>query len=365
MTKTSRETLRIPGPTPVPPAVMEAMQREMMPHRGAAFREFYTETLRLAQRVHRTDNDVFIWPGSGSAGWEAAIVNLFSPSDRVLATVAGDFGDRFAKVAAAFDLDVRRLDVPWGQAVTPEAVRRALEETPDAKGVLVAYNETSTALTNPLPEVAAVVRDHGALVVVDAVSAAGGLPLETDAWGLDVVLSGSQKAWMCPPGLLLMAISPRAWEAYEHARFPRYFWDFGAARRNAANGMSPTTPPLTMLYALRAALELIETEGLERVWERHRRVGEVVRASVAAVGLQLFPDPAYASNTLTGVRPPEGIPARDLVAAMRERHGIELEAGKGPIVDDILRIGHMGWVEEPELEWAVAAIGETLEAWDP
>ncbi len=207
-------------------------------------------------------------------------------------------------------------------------------------------------------------RDHGALVVVDAVSAAGGLPLETDAWGLDVVLSGSQKAWMCPPGLLLMAIGSRAWEAHEHASFPRYFWDFGAARRNAANGMSPTTPPLTMLYALRAALELIETEGLERVWERHRRVGEVVRASVAALGLQLFPDPAYASNTLTGVRPPNDIPARDLVAAVRKRHGIELEAGKGPVIDDILRIGHMGWVEEPELERAVAAIGETLEAWD-
>jgi aspartate aminotransferase-like enzyme len=363
MVKSSRETLRIPGPTPVPPPVMAAMQREMMPHRGGEFQEFYTETLRLARWAHRTENDVLVWPGSGSAGWEAAIVNLFSPGDPVVAAVSGDFGDRFANVAARFGLDVRRLDVPWGEAITPQLVDAALELHHDAKAVLIAYNETSTAVTNPLQEIAQVVRDHGALIVVDAVSAAGGLPLEMDAWGLDIVLSGSQKAWMCPPGLMLMAIGPRAWDAYEVAQFPRFFWDMGSARQNAANGMSATTAPLTMLYALRAALEMIEAEGLERVWERHRRVAKAVRSGVAELGLDLFPDSRYASNTLTGVRPPTGITARELVAAVRSRHGIELEAGKGAIVDDIVRIGHMGWVDQPELELAVAAIGETVAAW--
>ncbi len=357
----SRETLRIPGPTPVPPEVVAAMGREMISHRGAEFRAFYLELLGLARRAHRTEGDVLIWPGSGSAGWESVVVNLFSPGDQVLATVCGDFGHRFAGVAETFGLDVERLEVPWGRAITPGAVGEALARRPGTKAVLVAYNETSTALTNPLPEIAAVVREHGALVVVDAVSAAGGLPLETDAWGLDVVLSGSQKAWMCPPGLLLMAIGPRAWAAHETARFPRFFWDWTAARRQAEQGMTPTTPPLSLLFGLDAALRMISQEGIEVTWARHATLGELVRVDLLGRGLRLFPDPDYASNTVTGFRPPEGIAARAVVAAVRERHGIALEAGKGAIVDSVVRLGHMGWVHEPEMRLALDAIGESVE----
>ena len=361
MARSSRETLRIPGPTPVPPEVMAAMQREMMPHRGEAFQEFYAETLRLARLAHRTESEVLVWPGSGSAGWEAAIVNLFSPGDTVVAAVCGDFGSRFAKVAETFGLDVRRLDVPWGQPVLPDAVDAALASAPGAKALLVAYNETSTALMNPIREIAAVVHGHGALIVVDAVSAAGGLPMEVDAWGLDLVLSGSQKAWMCPPGLMLTAIGPRAWEAHERARFPRFFWDFGTARENAARGMSATTAPLTMLYALRAALEMIHAEGLAAVWERHRRLATGVRTALTEKGFELFANADFASDTLTGVRPPRGVAARDVVKAVRQRHGVELEAGKGPIIDDIVRLGHMGWVHQPELDEAVGALVDVLE----
>ncbi|MGI8643185.1 MAG: pyridoxal-phosphate-dependent aminotransferase family protein [Thermomicrobiales bacterium] len=360
-TTTSRETLRIPGPTPVPPEVMAAMQWEMMPHRGEAFQEFYLETLRLARLAHRTESDVLIFPGSGSAGWEAAIVNLFSPGDMVVAAICGDFGARFAKVAATFGLDVRRLDVPWGEPVLPDAVNAALDAAPGAKALLVAYNETSTALMNPIEEIAKVVRAHDALIIVDAVSAAGGLPMEVDVWGLDLVLSGSQKAWMCPPGLMLTAIGPRAWEAYERSTFPRFFWDFGTARDNAAKGMSATTAPLTMLYALRGALEMIQAEGLENVWDRHRRLATNVRTAITERGFELFPNADFASNTLTGVRPPHGMAARDVVKAVRERHGIEFEAGKGPIIDDIVRLGHMGWVHQPELEIAVSALLDVLE----
>lgn len=361
MSAPSRETLRIPGPTPVPPEVMAAMQREMMPHRGTEFQEFYSETLRLARLAHRTESDVLVFPGSGSAGWEATIVNLFSPGDTIVAAICGDFGARFAKVATAFGLDVRPLEVPWGEPVLPEAVDAALEAAPDAKALLVAYNETSTALMNPIEEIAQEVRAHDALIVVDAVSAAGGLPMEVDAWGLDLVISGSQKAWMCPPGLMLAAIGPRAWEAYEQSTLPRFFWDFGTARDNATKGMSATTAPLTMLYALRAALEMIHAEGLETVWERHHRLATFVRNAITKGGYELFPNAAYASNTLTGIRPPEGMAAREVVKAVRERHGIELEAGKGPIIDDIVRLGHMGWVHQPELEIAVAALLEVVE----
>ncbi|MDQ3167653.1 MAG: aminotransferase class V-fold PLP-dependent enzyme, partial [Chloroflexota bacterium] len=171
----SRETLRIPGPTPVPPEVVAAMGREMISHRGAEFRAFYLELLGLARRAHRTEGDVLIWPGSGSAGWESVVVNLFSPGDQVLATVCGDFGHRFAGVAETFGLDVRRLEVPWGTAVTPAALTAALNEHTDVKAVFLTHNETSTGITNPLPELARLVNDHGALTIVDAVSSAGGL----------------------------------------------------------------------------------------------------------------------------------------------------------------------------------------------
>jgi aspartate aminotransferase-like enzyme len=356
---------RLPGPTPLPPAVLAAMQREMIHHRGPDFKALYAEVLRLARRVHRTEGEVFTWPASGSAGWEVAIVNLISPGAAVLAAVCGDFGDRFARVGVAFGLDVRRLDVPWGQAVTPADLRAALEMQPDVTAVFLTHNETSTGVTNPLPELAAIVRDHGALVIVDAVSSAGALPLETDGWGLDFVLSGSQKAWMCPPGLLIAAVGERAWAAHERARFPRFFWDLTAARTSAAAGMTPTTPPLTMLYAYHAALELILDEGIEAVWARHHALGELTRATLDRLGLELFADRAYASDTLTAFRPPAGVAVRDMLETLRREHRVEMQKGQGPIADEILRIGHMGWAHEPAIRDALAAIDATVRTLAP
>jgi aspartate aminotransferase-like enzyme len=353
-------TLRIPGPTPVPPEVIEAMRRPMIPHRGPAFKAFYPEVLRLARQVHRTEGDVFTWPASGSAGWEVAVVNLLSPGDPVLATINGDFGVRFARVATAFGLDVRRLEVPSGQAVTPDRLRRALDEHPDVKAVFLVHNETATGVTNPIAELARLVRDHGALVVVDSVSGVGGLPLEMDEWGLDFVLSGSQKAWMCPPGLLICAVGPGAWEAVERSTFPKFYWDLRANRKSAAEGMTPTTPSLTLLYAYHAALERIVGEGVDEVWDRHRRLGDLTRAGVADLGLALHADPAYASNTVTAIKMPDGIPARELVKAARHQHGLELGAGQGAEADAMIRIGHMGWVDEPELRRTLDVLAAVL-----
>jgi len=351
---------RLPGPTPLPPAVLAAMQRAMIPHRGPVFRDLYAETLRLARLVHRTEGEVFTWPASGSAGWEAAIVNLLSPGDPVLAVVTGDFGDRFARVGVALGLDVRRLDVEWGRAATPRMLSAALNEHPDVKAVFLTHNETSTAVTNPLRELAAVVRDHGALVIVDAVSSIGGLPLETDDWGLDFVLSGSQKAWMCPPGLLIAAVGPRAWDARARSTYPRFFWDITTARTTAAKGMTPTTPPLPLIYAFHTALTMIVEEGVEAVWARHRALGELTRAGVRHLGLELFPDPAYASDTVTAFRPPAGVSVQAILDVMRRDHATEVANGQGPIADEIVRIGHMGWAHEPALRQTIAALGETV-----
>ncbi len=347
---------RLPGPTPLPPPVLAAMQRPMIPHRGPAFRALYTETLALAREVHRTEHPVLTWPASGSAGWEVAIVNLLSPGDPVLATVCGDFGERFARVGAALGLDVRRLDVAWGQAVDPEAVGEALQANPDVKAVFLTHNETSTGVTNPLRELAATVRDHGALVVVDSVSGVGALPLEMDAWGLDFVLSGSQKAWMCPPGLVIAGIGPRAWEAAERSRFPRFFWDIRAARASAAQGMTPTTPPLTLIYGFRAALGMIVDEGIEGVWDRHRRLGELTREGVEAAGLRLFAEPGHRSDSVTAFLPPEGVTATAFLDRLRREHGVEAQGGQGHLADALLRIGHMGWAHEAELRDAMAAV---------
>jgi aspartate aminotransferase-like enzyme len=349
---------RLPGPTPLPPPVVAALGREMISHRGPVFQSLYRETLAMARQVHRTNNDVLTWPASGSAGWELAIVNLFSPGEPVLATVNGDFGERFSRVATRLGLDVRRLEVDWGAPVTAEQLDQALKQNPDVSGVLLVYNETSTGVTNPLPELAEVARDHGALVVVDAVSAAGAIPLEFDAWGIDLVFSGSQKAWMCPPGLLIAAFGPRAWVAYEGSTFPKSYWDAGEAKKMADRGMTPTTPPLSLVYAFNAALQMILEEGLEKVWERHRELGTLARQGVLATGLELFAQPGYESNSVTAFRPPEGVTASEMLRMLRDDYHVEAQGGQAHMADRLIRVGHMGWAHESEIHQALTAIGD-------
>ena len=350
---------RFPGPTPLPPRVREALGHEMEPHRGPAFRALFTDLLEMARAAHRTEHDVLVWAGSGSAGWEIAIVNLFSPGDPVLAAINGNFGERFAGVAKRLGLDVRRLEVEWGQPILADQLRDALRANPDVKGVLLVHNETSTGVTNPTQELAGVVRDHGALVLVDSVSGIGALPLEMDDWGIDLVMSGSQKAWMCPPGLAIVAVGPRAWAATETSKYPRFFWDMQESREWAKKGMTPTTSPMTMLYAYHAALQLIHEEGIENVWQRHRQLGEFTRQAVRDAGLELFAAPGFESNSVTAFRPPAGVPASEMLAIMRDQYGVEAQSGQAHMVEQMVRIGHMGWAHMPDMEEAMAAVAAT------
>jgi aspartate aminotransferase-like enzyme len=328
----------------------------MIPHRGPAFRALYGETLKLAREIHRTDGDVLTWAATGSAGWEVAVVNLLSPGDPVLVEVNGNFGERFAQVASRLRVDVRRFDVEWGQAILPAQLQLALEKNPDVKAVFLVHNETSTGVTNPLRELAAVVREHGSLVVVDAVSAAGALPLEVDAWGIDFVFSGSQKAWMCPPGLLVVAAGPRAWAAHERSEYPRFFWDMSEVKKSADQGMTPTTPPLSMIYAFRAALGMIAEEGIEQVWERHRRLGSMTREAITAAGIRLFAQKGFESNSVTAFYPPTDVTAGELLESLRRDYGVEAQGGQAHLADRLIRVGHMGWVHEPEMQQAIDAI---------
>jgi aspartate aminotransferase-like enzyme len=347
---------RLPGPTPLPPQVIAALGREMIPHRGSAFRALYSETLKLAREIHRTDGDVLTWAATGSAGWEVAVVNLLSPGDPVLVGVNGHFGERFARVADRLAIDVRRIDVEWGEAILPAQLQSALEAHPDVKAVFLVHNETSTGVTNPLRELASIAREHGALVVVDAVSAAGALPLEVDAWGIDFVFSGSQKAWMCPPGLLIVAAGPRAWEAHQRSEYRRFVWDMSDAKKAADQGMTPTTPPLSMIYAFRAALGMIVDEGIEQVWDRHRHLGSMTREGITSAGIRLFAQRGFESDSMTAFLPPAGVTAASLLEMLRRDYGVEVQGGQAHLADRLIRVGHMGWAHEPEMRQAIDAI---------
>jgi aspartate aminotransferase-like enzyme len=347
---------RLPGPTPLPPQVVAALGQEMIPHRGPAFRALYSETLKLAREIHRTDGDVLTWAATGSAGWEVAVVNLLSPGDSVLVGVNGHFGERFARVAGRLGIDVRRIDAEWGEAILAAQLQSALEANPDVKAVFLVHNETSTGVTNPMRELASVARAHGALVVVDAVSAAGALPLDLDAWGIDFLFSGSQKAWMCPPGLLIVAAGPRAWAAHERSEYRRFFWDMRDAKKAADQGMTPTTPPLSMIYAFRAALGMIVDEGIEQVWDRHRRLGAMTRKGIEAAGLRLFAQRGFESDSVTAFVPPDDVAAGSLLEMLRRDYGVEAQGGQAHLADQLIRVGHMGWVHEPEMLQAIDAI---------
>ncbi len=354
--------LRIAGPTPLPPAVVEALQRPMVPHRGAWFRGLVRQLLRRLVELHRTDGEVLILPGTGSAGWEIAIVNLLRPGDRVLLYVNGDFGERWARVAERFGLRLTTREIPFGRAIRPEVVERDLESHGDIRAVFLVYNETSTGVTNPLREIAEAVRRHDTLLVVDGVSAVAGLPLAMDEWGVDLIFSGSQKAWMCPPGLVIVGVGPRAWAVMDRADYPRAFWDLREYRAAARSGDLPSTAPISLVYALDAAVSLIEAEGLANVWRRHESLARWFREATEALGFRCFAEPGYESSTVTALVPPTGVLADDLVNALETRHGIAINGGQGRLRGRIVRVGHMGWVQREDLEEVVTALRSELEA---
>lgn len=348
--------LRIPGPTPVPQSILAAMNREMINHRGPEFAGLIARLTESLKRCYRTTGDVLILTASGTGGLEASVVNTLSPGDPVLGVEIGWFGERIADIAQAYGAAVTRLQFQPGTAVDPEAIRRHLRAHPETKAVLVTHNESSTGVTNPLREIASVVRETDALLIVDAVSSLAGIDVRTDEWGLDVVATASQKAWAAPPGLTMVSMSERAWRAYEQAKMPRYYWDLGQAKSWLAKGQTLATPAVSILFALDEALRLLEAEGLDASIARHARVGARARAGAQALGLELFAAPDVASNTVTAIKVPAGVDGHAIVARVRDEHGIEMAGGQGPFAGKIFRIGHLGWVDESDIDECLAAL---------
>lgn len=354
--------LRVPGPTPLPLPVREAAAADMINHRGPEFKDLLAKVTADLRTVFQTEHEIMILTGSGTGGLEAAIVNLVNPGDKVVAVSIGEFGERLADIARVYGADVTKVSAPYGQAADPQALEEALDRTPDARAVLVTHNETSTGVTNDLRTLAEVVRSRpngGPLLVVDGVSSVGSIPLKTDEWGCDVVISGSQKGWMAPPGLAMLAISPRAWEAVEACKCPRYYFDLRQARKYAATGQTPWTPAVGVFYALRAGLELILQEGLENVYARHRRVAQHCRDGARELGFELFPDPAYASNTVTCLKVPAGVDGAALPGRMRAQ-GVEIAGGQGKLKGQIIRVGHLGYVHEADIDDVLRALRVAL-----
>jgi aspartate aminotransferase-like enzyme len=354
--------LRIPGPTPLPATVREAGSRQMVNHRGPEFKELLGRITEGLKSGFRTSNDVLILTASGTGGLEAAVVNFLSPGDAVLSVSIGVFGDRFASIATRYGASVTKHDVEWGQAADPASVRDALrtmasQGTP-AQAVLLTHNETSTGVTNPLAEIAGAIRAEApdVLILVDGISGLGAVPFETDAWGLDVVATGSQKSWMVPPGMAMVSVSPRAWEANERATMPRFYFDLRKHRESASKGETPWTPAVGVAFALDEALKLIEAEGYEQIFARHAACGAAARAGLAALGIRLFADPAHASNTVTSAWVPDGVEWSTLSKELRGR-GLVLAGGQGSLTGRIFRVGHLGSVTVDDVLRAL----ETLE----
>ncbi len=340
------QLLMVPGPTPVLEEVRRYGARPLINHRSQPFRDIYHRVQAQLRQVFQTSSPVMVWPGSGTGALECALVNSFSPGDRVLSLVMGAFGERFAEIASAFGLVVERMEVPWGQGIDPERVRERLAEDlrqPERHfaGVLCTFNETSTGVLVHLPEVAAVVRAHGALLLVDAVSGLGGADLRMDEWACDVVIAGSQKALMTPPGLALVAIGPRARAAGQRATLPRSYWDWRPYLEMADHGETPYTPAVSLWYELDAALRRILAQGLPQVFARHGAMRAVSRTAFAAAGLTPLTAEADASPTVTAALLPPGVEFAALSAAV-ERRGATLAGGMGPLRGRMLRIGHMG-----------------------
>jgi aspartate aminotransferase-like enzyme len=355
------QNLRTPGPTPIPADVREAQSRPMVDHRGTEFEALVRETSAGIAELIGTAGEVFLLTGSGSGAMEAAIVNTLSPGDRVLAVSIGSFGDRFAKIATVFGADVERLDVEWGTPADPEALRRHLAGAAPYRAVLLTHNETSTGVANPLRELVAAVRTAPGepLAIVDGISGLGAMPFDMDAWGVDLVVSASQKAWMASPGIAIAAVGPRARAAGETARMPRFYWDFAEARSFAEHGQTPWTPAISVVYGLQVGVARLREEGTTRTWARHSAVAAGVAAGVEALGLRLVAAPTCRSATVTAAWLPEGLQWGPFNAAMRAR-GLVVAGGQGKWSGRILRFGHMGDVGIDELADALRIMGRTL-----
>jgi aspartate aminotransferase-like enzyme len=356
------EIILAPGPTPIPPEVLLAQAGPLVYHRGPAFGGMLRDVTERLRTLYRTSGDVVVMTASGTGGLESAVANVFSPGDEVLVPLAGFFAERFAKVAAIYGLNVRTVHYEWGRTVKAGDVAAALADRP-AKAVLLTHSETSTGVVHDVESIAGVAKDAGALVLVDAVSSLGAVPFDMDRWGIDVAVSGSQKALSGSPGLSFVAISQAAWEAQRTATNPRYYFDWGTYKTfyGLPDPENPWTPAISVLQGLHKALQLYFEDGPDAAFARHELLSRAIKEGVRALGLDLFGEDPDRAWTVTAIRAPEGIDADLICARMRADHGVVLAPGQGPLKGRVFRIGHLGYYDRLDMIRGLAALEMTLD----
>ncbi len=351
--------LMAPGPSPVPSVVLQAMALPIIHHRTAEFETVMAEVRARLAWLFQTTAEVIPLAASGTGALEAAVVNTCSPGDRVIVVRAGKFGERWVQIARAYGLEVVELTAPYGETVEAARIAEALRQHPDTRVVLCQHSESSTGVLHDVRAYAEVVRSTPAVLVVDAVSSLAIADLRMDAWGIDAVVSGSQKGLMLPPGLAFCAFGPRAWALAEQARLPRYYFDLRAERKALRGNQAHFTPAVSLIVGLREVLRLLDAEGLANVFARHARLSRATRAGAEALGLTLFPR-ATPTPALTAVAVPPGIDGEKIVNAFARSHAITIAGGQGEMKGRMFRIAHMGHAVEPDVIVALAALEQVL-----
>jgi len=353
-----KQYLLSPGPTPIPNEVALAMSETMIHHRTPQFNKVFDEAREGLKKLFGTKNDVLMFASSGTGAMEASVANLFSPGDKVLVVNGGKFGERWLNIANAYGLSPIEMKVPWGQAVKVADVEMKLKADPDVQGVMIQASETSTTVLHPVKEIARLTK-NGPLFLVDGVTAVGVVPMPVDEWGLDVLVTGSQKALMLPPGLGFIALSDRAWEKTKQAKLPRFYFDLNLERKNQQKGSGAFTPAVSLIFGLRASLKMIEREGVENVYARHARLCRATRAGATALGLKLLA-PESPSPAATGIYLPDGIDADRLLDYLRDNMNITLAEGQDQLKGKAIRIAHVGYMGAFDVITAIAALEMAL-----
>lgn len=346
--------LLTPGPTPVPERVLLAMAKPIIHHRTSEFQEIIKEVEENLKYVFCTKNDVLILASSGTGAMEGSVANLLSPGDTAIVVRGGKFGERWGEICNAYGIKVVALDVAWGNAITAGEIESALKSNPSAKAVFITQCETSTGAATDVESIARIVSKTQAILAVDAISSLGAMELKMDDWGVDVVVSGSQKGLMIPPGLSFAAFSEKAWKLVKESKCPKYYFDFTKAKKAIQKTDTPYTPAISLITGLNEALKMIKSEGLENVINRHSRLAQAARNAMQALGLELFSQ--YPSNTVTPVKVPAGVDGEKLVKDIRSKYGISIAGGQDEMKGKIFRIAGLGYVSEFDLITGISAI---------
>ncbi len=351
--------LLTPGPTPLPPQVLEAMSRPIIHHRTPQFQAILKEATEGLKYVFQTKGDVFILASSGTGAMEAAVINLLSPGDTAITIQGGKFGERWTEICKSYGITPEVIDVEWGKAVPAAEIEKRLKANPKIKAVFTTLCETSTGVVNDIAAIGKAVKDTNAVLVVDAISGLGAIDLQTDAWFCDVVVSGSQKGLMLPPGLGFISVSPKAWKLIDNSKSGKFYFDLKAAKKAWDSTDTPFTPAITLIIALCEPLKMIKQDGLENVFLRHKKMADATRAAAQALGLELFA-PTAASDVVTAVCVPGGVDGEKLVKTMRDTYGVTIAGGQAELKGKVFRIAHMGFIEESDIIAGVACLEKVL-----